>query len=83
MDVAVGDRRAGCRGAMEPIAIAVRRDGEWTIVHRCTVCGMIRINRIAGDDRDVLLVSMALRPLARPPFPLERLAGGSAEEREP
>ncbi len=62
---------------MEPIAIAVRGDGEWMIVHRCTACGTIKVNRIAGDDSDVLLVSMALRPLARPPFPLERL--GRAE----
>jgi ribosome biogenesis GTPase / thiamine phosphate phosphatase len=31
------------------------------------------MNRIAGDDNELLLVSLALRPLARPPFPLHRL----------
>ena len=36
---------------------------------------MIRMNRIAGDDNEVLLVSMALRPLARPAFPLDRIGG--------
>ena len=62
---------------MEPIAIGIQPNGEWSLVHRCTRCGMIRMNRIAGDDNEVLLVSMALRPLARPPFPLERLGGAA------
>ena len=73
VDLATGDRRSACRGPMEPIAIGIRSDGEWTLLHRCQRCGLIRTNRIAGDDNEVLLVSMALRPLARPPFPLERL----------
>ena len=73
VDLATGDRRSACRGPMEPIAIGIRPDGEWSILHRCQRCGLIRTNRIAGDDNDVLLMSMALRPLARPPFPLERL----------
>ena len=77
VDLKTGDRRSACRGPMEPIAIGIRPDGEWSIVHRCGRCGLVRLNRIAGDDNEVLLVSMALRPLARPPFPLERLGGAS------
>lgn len=73
VDLTPGDRRSACRGPMEPVAVGVRPDGEWSLVHRCRRCGMIRMNRIAGDDNELLLVSMALRPLARPPFPLERL----------
>ena len=80
VDLRTGDRRSACRGPMEPFAIGIQGNGEWSILHRCRRCGLIRTNRIAGDDNDVLLVSMALRPLARPPFPLERLgcapAGG-------
>lgn len=80
VDLTAGDRRSACRGPMEPFAIGIQGNGEWSILHRCQRCGLIRTNRIAGDDNDVLLVSMALRPLARPPFPLERLgcapAGG-------
>ncbi len=68
-----GDRAAGCGGAMEPIAISVRPDGEWTLVHRCRECGSIRANRIGGDDNPMLLMSLAARPLARPPFPLDRM----------
>jgi hypothetical protein len=59
---------------MAPIAIWVRPDGEWAIVHRCDRCGAIRTNRIAGDDSELALMSLAARPLARPPFPLDRLA---------
>ena len=75
VDLRTGDRRSACRGPMEPFAIGIQGNGEWSILHRCQRCGLIRTNRIAGDDNDVLLVSMALRPLARPPFPLERLGG--------
>ncbi len=76
VDIRPGDRRAGCKGGMEPLAIWVRRDGEWAIIHRCTRCGAIRINRIAGDDSELALMSLAVRPLAQPPFPLDRLASG-------
>jgi len=60
---------------MEPISVAVRGGsasggGEWCVVHRCTGCAQIRINRIAGDDDERALLALALRPLASPAFPL-------------
>ena len=58
---------------MEPIAVCVRDDGEWAIVHRCGGCHAIRMNRIAGDDNPLSLMHLAVRPLAKPPFPLELL----------
>lgn len=73
VDLRAHDRRSGCRGLMEPIAVWVRRGREWAIVHRCQRCGMIRSNRIVGDDNELLLMSMALRPLADPPFLLDRV----------
>ena len=73
VDLRTGDRRCGCRGQMEPIAVWVRHDGEWALVHRCKSCRALRINRIAGDDNDLALISLAVRPLARPPFPLDTL----------
>ena len=82
MDVVIGDRRSGCNREMEPIAVWVRPDGEWAVVHRCRGCGMIRTNRIAGDDNGLVLMSMATRPLARPPFPLDRLVADAVEEHE-
>ncbi len=83
VDLTTGDRRSACRGPMEPIAIGIRPDGEWSLVHRCARCGLMRLNRIAGDDNELLLVSLALRPLARPPFPLERLGVGALPEGQP
>ncbi len=73
VDLRTGDRRAGCKGLMEPIAIWVRSGGEWTIVHRCRKCTAVRLNRIAGDDNELALMSLAARALADPPFPLDRL----------
>jgi RNHCP domain len=76
VDDAPGDRALAelCGSSMEPIAITVRGDGEWVLVHRCAGCGAVHLNRTAGDDNPLLLVRIAIGPLARPPFPLERLA---------
>jgi hypothetical protein len=71
VDEEPGDRRCACRAAMEPVAVEVRNDGEWALVHRCTGCGTLRTNRVAGDDHELSLLMIALRPLARPAFPLE------------
>lgn len=73
VDEEPGDRAAACRQPMEPIAIEVRRDGEWAIIHRCLACGAIKTNRIAGDDQERALLALALRPIARPAFPLDDL----------
>lgn len=73
MDVQPGDRAAGCGGVMEPIAVWVRKNGEWALIHRCKACGALRSNRIAADDNPMKLLSLAVKPVASPPFPLERL----------
>lgn len=74
LDEQPGDRSCPCRSPMEPISIEVRQDGEWAIIHRCSGCGLIRTNRVAGDDHTLSLLSLALRPIANPAFPLDRLA---------
>lgn len=63
-----------CGSGMEPIAISVRGKGEWVIIHRCTGCGSLKLNRAAGDDSPLLLLRVAVRPLALPPFPLDVLS---------
>ena len=68
-----GDRAAGCGALMEPIAITVRGNGEWVLVHRCSGCDRLRLNRTTGDDDPLMLLRLAVRPLAQPPFPLERI----------
>ena len=74
LDRKPGDRRASfCQGVMEAIGVWVRRDGEWAIIHRCKQCGHISSNRIAADDSPLKLMSVALKPLSNPPFPMERI----------
>lgn len=85
LDNEPGDRAANCGGVMEPIAVWVRKNGEWAVIHRCKICGALSSNRIAADDNPMQLISLAMRPIALPPFPLERieemteLMGGSGE----
>lgn len=73
LDIEPGDREAECGGLMEPIAVWVRKNGEWALVHRCRVCGALSSNRVAADDSPVKLMSIAMRPVASPPFPIERM----------
>ena len=80
LDSEPGARAADCGGLMEPIAVWVRKGGEWAILHRCRVCGWISSNRLAADDNPVKLMSMALRPLTSPPFPLEQLKAPAEDE---
>ena len=73
LDDEPGDRAADCGGTMEPVAVWVRKGGEWAIIHRCKICGVLHSNRVAADDNPMLLMSLAVKPLAAPPFPLGRL----------
>lgn len=69
-----GDRASLCNGIMEPVSVWVRQGGEWAIIHRCRLCGTFSSNRVAADDNPLLLMSIAVKPLSAPPFPLNDLA---------
>lgn len=71
LDVTPGDRRAACGARMEPVAVAMRRGGEWALIHRCLGCGVLHENRIAGDDSVFALMALAAAPLANPPVPVD------------
>jgi hypothetical protein len=53
-----GDRLSSCMGIMTPWALTCKKErkkygetlGELMLIHRCTVCGKITLNRIAADD---------------------------------
>ena len=85
IDIEPGDRLADCGGVMEPIAVWVRKNGEWAIIHRCKICGALSSNRTAADDNPMKLMSIAMKPLCEPPFPIEKieemteLMGGDGE----
>jgi len=73
LDVNPGDRAAACGGIMDPIGVWAKKNGEWAVIHRCRTCGALSANRIASDDNAALLVSIAVKPIAAPPFPLAGL----------
>jgi hypothetical protein len=54
-----GDRLSACKGAMKPIGLTIKRQrkkygnflqGELMLIHSCTECGAVSINRLAADD---------------------------------
>lgn len=73
LDLEPGDRAADCGGIMDPVGVWVRKNGEWAVIHRCRRCGALSSNRVAADDNPMKLMSIALKPLTAPPFPLERI----------
>jgi hypothetical protein len=57
--LAAGDRLSACKGKMRPIGLTIKRQskkygsvlqGELMLIHHCTECGAISINRLAADD---------------------------------
>ena len=73
VDIEPGDRESDCGGIMEAIGVWVRKGGEWAIIHRCRRCGTLSSNRCAADDNPMKLMSIAMKPISTPPFPLERI----------
>jgi hypothetical protein len=54
-----GDRLSACKAGMQPAGLALKRSrkkygqvqgGELMLIHLCTGCGSVSINRIAADD---------------------------------
>jgi hypothetical protein len=55
VDIDKGDRRSDCHGGMKPIGLTFKheghgRRGEVMIIHLCSSCSKVSINRIARDD---------------------------------
>ncbi|MFD3688045.1 RNHCP domain-containing protein [Nocardiopsis sp. NPDC058631] len=63
--------RSDCGGHMLPVSVAVLRGGDWMLVHRCTRCGELAGSSVSEDDNHLVLMRIAVRPLAEPPFPLD------------
>ncbi len=62
-----------CGAALEPVSIYVDEDGDWSIVHRCKLCSDIILSPVSDKDSPIKLMSIAAKPLATPPFPIERM----------
>ena len=71
---AVGDRLSACKAPMQPVALTSKRSrnkysyerGELMLVHLCTDCGDVSINRIAADDDASTLLEVFEASLALP-----------------
>jgi len=71
---AAGDRLSACKATMQPVALTSKRSrdkygnggGELMLVHLCTHCGGISINRIAADDDADTLLEVFNASLALP-----------------
>ena len=55
VDEKKGDRKATCQAGMKPIGLTFKHEGfskqgELMLIHLCSVCNKISINRIASDD---------------------------------
>lgn len=64
---APGDRLCACKGLMAPVGLtfkatldkyALETNGELMLVHCCTDCGALSINRIAADDAPIRLLEV-------------------------
>lgn len=71
---AAGDRLSACKAPMQPLALTTKRSrnkyshgrGELMLVHLCTDCGNLSINRIAADDDVDTLLEVFDASLALP-----------------
>jgi hypothetical protein len=60
---------------MRPEGYFQRPNGEYAIVHRCSVCGLERFNRIAADDDFALMLSLpSVTPRTSREMKLKRLS---------
>ena len=73
LDIEPGDREADCGGVMEPIAVWVEKTANGRSFTAARFAGALSSNRIAADDNPMKLMSLAMKPVSSPPFPLERI----------
>lgn len=64
VDVNPGDRKASCRGLMEPIGVE-SQGGEYIITHHCITCGVEKRNKAAKNDNFDVLVQLSTHPIKR------------------
>lgn len=78
-----GDRRSACRSRMVALGLTFKKvrkrfpgegQGELMIIHRCTDCGKIDINRIAADDNPEALYALGKSCVELPVLFLENLS---------
>lgn len=71
---AAGDRLSACKAPMRPIGVTMKKGrnkyqreprGELMLVHECTECKTLSINRIAADDDSATIMAVFEESLKR------------------
>jgi hypothetical protein len=71
-----GDRLSACKAEMQPIGLTIKQvkkkyarpdSGELMLVHLCSDCGKVSINRIAADDVPERVMEVFDASLKMPP----------------
>jgi len=71
-EIKAGDRKAQCKSRMQPLGLTLKQiakrynreaQGELMLIHRCTGCGKLSINRIAADDDAAMIYQVFNRSL--------------------
>ena len=58
VDISPGDRKSLCRGMMKPTAVE-KKGKEYSIIHRCEVCGAEKINKTSKEDNFDMVVQIS------------------------
>lgn len=84
-----GDRKSKCQARMMPIGLTFKhegvdkygrlRQGELMLIHECTGCGKISINRIAADDNEEMILKIFEESQKLPTEKKERLERSGIE----
>src|SRR5690349_4243436 len=84
-----GDRLSACKAGMKPIGLTMKKSrnkyqlsprGELMLVHACTECESISINRIAADDDPEQVLAIFRSSLDGRPFHEDEISILSAED---
>lgn len=62
VDIFPGDRKGECGGMMEPIGV-IKKGKEYTIIHKCTKCGMEKLNKALKEDNFDMLVQISAQSM--------------------
>ena len=58
VDIFPGDRKNKCLGLMEPTGVKVKNK-EYTIFHKCSVCGIEKLNKASPKDNFDMVVQIS------------------------
>ncbi len=83
-----GDRLSACKAQMEPVGLTLKKtnkkyqrptQGELMLIHYCSDCGKISINRIAADDIAENIFEVFDRSLCLDPWTRAQLERGKIQ----